>query len=178
MEYNLTSELSELLKFVAGVGTAARLYSAYGSEFVHPQASTNTQVEYIPNKNFISRILGKKNVRTVSTTPGKDMVVMSLESSQDLMWITDTIHNFDSLAEAIKSGNREHINQVCDRFLQYFDRIKNIEEFPHSHSKGSPVETFSKDQVKSLIDFDIAVNAIQSIKLKTKMQAEVKEYGI
>ncbi len=26
--------------------------------------------------------------------------------------------------------------------------------------------------------FDIAVNAIQSIKLKTKMQAEVKEYGI
>jgi hypothetical protein len=50
--------------------------------------------------------------------------------------------------------------------------------FPHSHSKGSPVETFSKDQVKSLIDFDIAVNAIQSIKLKTKMQAEVKEYGI
>lgn len=178
MEYNLTSELSELLKFVAGVGTAARLYSAYGGEFVHPQASKNTQVEYIPNKNFISRILGKKNVRTVSTTPGKDMVCMSLESSQDLMWITDTIHNFDSLAEAINSGNLEQINQTCDRFLKYFDSIKNPEEFSHSHSKGSPVETFSKDRIKGLINLNTAVNAIQSIKLKTKMQAEVKKYGI
>ena len=29
MQYNFTHELSELLHFTAGVGTAARLFSAY-----------------------------------------------------------------------------------------------------------------------------------------------------
>ena len=47
MQYNFTHELSELLHFTAGVGTAARLFSAYGSEFAHPQARPIDKVYHL-----------------------------------------------------------------------------------------------------------------------------------
>lgn len=91
---------------------------------------------------------------------------MSMESSQDLMWITDTIHNFNSLAEAINSGNPEHINKTCDRFISYFKELMDHDQHMQKGSKGNPAETFSKDRFRGLIEIDRAINAINSIKSK------------
>lgn len=139
MRYNFTHELSELLCFAAGVGTAARLFSAYSGEFAQPQ-------------------------ERAGSTPSQ--VVMSMESSQDLMWITDTIHGFNSLAEAINSGNPEHINNTCDSFMDYFKRLMDHDQHTQKDTKGNPVETFSKDRFRGLIEIERAVNAINSIKSK------------
>lgn len=139
VQYNFTHELSELLCFTSGAGTAARLFSAYSSEFAHPQEGTES-------------------------APGQ--VVMSLESSQDLMWITDTIHNFNSLSEAINSGNPEYINDTCDRFIDYFKWLMDHEEHMQKGTKGNPAETFSRYRFRDLIEIERAVNAISSIKSK------------
>ncbi|MBD0448597.1 hypothetical protein [Acinetobacter baumannii] len=168
MQYNFTHELSELLHFTAGVGTAARLFSAYSSEFAHPQARPIDKVYHLKKQSFLSRIFNKPQYVPQPTSDKKvfDRVVMSMESSQDLMWITDTIHNFNSLAEAINSGNPEHINKTCDRFITYFKELMDHDRHTQKGSKGNPAETFSKERFRGLIEIERAINAINSIKSK------------
>ncbi|ENV65177.1 MULTISPECIES: hypothetical protein [Acinetobacter] len=168
MQYNFTHELSELLHFSAGVGTAARLFSAYGSEFARPQARPTDKVYQLKKQNFFSRIF-KKPQYVSQSNPDQivfDRVVMSIESSQDLMWITDTIHNFSSLANAISSGNPEHINKTCDHFISYFNWLMDHNQHTQKGTKGNPAETFSKDKFRELIEIERAINAINSIKSK------------
>lgn len=59
----------------------------------------------------------------------------------DVLWLADSLHNFDSLGNAIQEGNPSNIASACDRLLQIYQMYT---EGSFGSVKGDPKAAFER----------------------------------
>ena len=87
------------------------------------------------------------------------------DAPNDLMWLSDSLHNFDMLGNAILAGIPENILFACDSLLKAFQSYQEV--FPGSTRQAKP--TFERNsqhvdlKVAMAIFTDIRVKVLQAI---------------
>lgn len=93
-----------------------------------------------------------------SSNPDKD---------EDIMWLSDSLHNFDSLARAIETGDSKVIHSAALGLADTFNTYLNPK--PNSYPKSDPRDTFKKWEREVSIPYVIRV--LKSIAAKTSVEA-------
>ncbi|HEY5800116.1 MAG TPA: hypothetical protein VIT92_07840 [Burkholderiaceae bacterium] len=79
-------------------------------------------------------------------------------SSRDVMWLSESLYNFDQLGRAILIGDREVIGAACDHLIQVYARYKT------DTSGHDSKATF--DRYSAYFSLDDALDLIRAIKTK------------
>lgn len=136
---NFTYELSTLLYFSGEVATAIRLFSLYTGDS-----------EQVGNYKF------HYEVTEFSTQP-----------LTDLMYLSDVLHYFLGLHQAIKFSieidNYTELTKECNRVIAIFESYL-VPDHPDTRGlKGDPYKTFSNDRFKHLVDLKLAISVLKAI---------------
>lgn len=138
---NLTEELGQLLIYIANVATAIRLHSAY---------TDGNPYGALP-----------KELYPAETSPQQ-------QSLNDVMWLSDSLHNFDYLGRAIQERNVGMIVAACDMLIKQYQELYIA---GNNRLKSDPKTTF--DLHAHLVPLTGAIAIFESIKSKAVLY-EVK----
>lgn len=91
----------------------------------------------------------------------------------DVMWLSDSLHNFDVLGEAIEQGNPEKIDRACGKILFLINNqyTKILPEFV-GQLKGNPPETF--ERYNRYVDLNKAAEILNRIREKVSSLIKAK----
>lgn len=79
----------------------------------------------------------------------------------DVMWLADSLHNFDMLARAIQESNSAEIARACDMLLSFYAMYTHG---PTEGNKGDPQGSFARHARYANLDEALAV--FKAIKAK------------
>lgn len=65
----------------------------------------------------------------------------------DLLWLSDSLHNFGMLANAIRSNDTEQIISACDRLENYFLAYNSRGATEQMSWKSFPGESFERHHI-------------------------------
>lgn len=142
VQLDLTEELGLLLIYIADVATAIRLHSAYTGG--NPYGAL--PVELYPTE-----------------------VPPQQQSLNDVMWLSDSLHNFDRLGRAIQEQSTTKIVAACDMLIQQYQELYIVGK---NGLKSDPKTTF--DLHAHLVPLADAIAIFETIKSKAVLY-EVKK---
>lgn len=82
------------------------------------------------------------------------------DDAMDLMWLSDSLHNFSILGTAVQGGDPTNIIFACDMLSRSYKSYQEIH--PHSTRQAKP--TFERNA--SRVNLNEAVAIFEQIKLK------------
>ncbi|MEX8139978.1 hypothetical protein AB7B51_17405 [Acinetobacter baumannii] len=138
---NFTYELSTLLYFSGEVATAIRLFSLYTGD--SRQADNNPYQFHYQVADFTTQPLA------------------------DLMYLSDVLHYFSGLHQAIKFSieidNYTELTRECNRIIAIFESYLVPDHPDTGGLKGDPYKTFSNERFKHLVDLKLAISVLKAI---------------
>ncbi|MEO4090755.1 hypothetical protein ABH307_00520 [Acinetobacter pittii] len=136
---NFTYELSTLLHFTGEVATAIRLFSLYTGD---SEAIGNYKFHY-------------------------EVTEFSAQPLTDLMYLSDVLHYFTGLHEAIRFSieidNYMQLKSECLRIIGIFESYLVSDHASTLGLKGNPSKTFSNERFKALVDLKQAIAVLKAI---------------
>lgn len=83
------------------------------------------------------------------------------DAPMDLMWLSDSLHNFSILGTAVQEGNPANIISACDMLSRSYKSYQEIH--PHSTRQAKPTFERNADRV----NLNEAIAIFEQIRLKT-----------
>jgi hypothetical protein len=81
-------------------------------------------------------------------------------AAEDLMWLSDSLHNFSALGTAVQGGNPDNIIFACDMLSRSYKAYQEV--FPNSTRQAKP--TFERNANRVSLNEAIAI--FEQIRLK------------
>lgn len=89
----------------------------------------------------------------------------------DVMWLADSLHNFDSISSAILEGQQERIHFMTTSIIstyKWYMNPTNVDSY-----RGNPKNTF--ERWKHLVSLEKGIEILQTIAAKTLIAQDVTQ---